>query len=581
MTSAEGAAWLARPWHRAPRVATRHFARDRGSSSALNRALSRITSRGIARDIAISRFVADSIGTPSVLIPNGVPDRPQAPLESPAVLMLQRLDSEKAPEVGIRAWSASGLDHHGWRLLVAGNGGLRGSLAQLARDLGSGDSVDFLGQVTATDDLLARASILLAPAPEEPFGLSVVEAMAHGIPVVAARGGGHLETVADSGVLFTSDDPKGAGEALAELGASRPMRLRMGQDLRRRQREMYSLSDPRRSARGSLRRPRGGHRGLTPAGLVAHAAPGAVAWRTGGRRRALRLPIRSADGPTMVESTHPEAEGSRPDTLPPTGQAPPTRAAPSWPIPSLSSEPVLPGLTAAYQLVQRGDPVVVVEADDVVGGVQSRTVERDGWRFDIGGHRFFTKVKPVEDLWHEILPPEDFLVRPRMSRIFYEGKYYDYPLRAGNALKNLGLWESFLCGMSYLRSRVRPPRDQSNYEGWLVARFGWRLYRTFFKTYTEKVWGVPVNEMPSDWAAQRIKNLDLGKAVLNALTPKRNQQQITSLIEEFQYPRRFGPGMMWERCRDLVEGRGGTVLMGDRSRLRQRQRGSRHRRHRS
>lgn len=241
MTSAEGAAWLARPWHRAPRVATRHFAQDRGSS-AINRALSRITSRGIARDIAISRFVADSIGTPSVLIPNGVPDRPQAPLESPAVLMLQRLNSEKAPEVGIRAWSASGLGHHGWRLLVAGGGDLRGSLAQLAHDLGIDDSVEFLGQVTATDDLLARASVLLAPAPEEPFGLSVVEAMAHGIPVVAAGGGGHLETVADSGVLFTPDDPKAAGEALAELGASRPMRLRMGHHLRRRQQEMYSLS---------------------------------------------------------------------------------------------------------------------------------------------------------------------------------------------------------------------------------------------------------------------------------------------------------------------------------------------------
>jgi glycosyltransferase involved in cell wall biosynthesis len=240
MTSAEGAAWLAHPWQRAPRVATRHFARHRGSS-AINRVLSRITSRGIARDIAISRFVADSIGTPSVLIPNGVPDRPQAPLESPVVLMLQRLNSEKAPDVGIRAWSASGLGHNGWRLLVAG-GGLQGSLAQLAHDLGIGDSVEFLGQVTATDDLLARASILVAPAPEEPFGLSVVEAMAHGIPVVGAPGGAPHETVADRGVLFTSDDPKAAGEALAELGASRPMRLRMGHDLRLRQQEMYSLS---------------------------------------------------------------------------------------------------------------------------------------------------------------------------------------------------------------------------------------------------------------------------------------------------------------------------------------------------
>jgi protoporphyrinogen oxidase len=262
----------------------------------------------------------------------------------------------------------------------------------------------------------------------------------------------------------------------------------------------------------------------------------------------------------MVESTRPEADRPRPRQGSPNGDGAPHAdgAFLADPVVVIGAGPA--GLTAAYQLVQRGDPVVVVEADDVVGGI-SRTVERDGWRFDIGGHRFFTKVKPVEDLWHEILPPEDFLLRPRMSRIFYEGKYYDYPLRAGNALHNLGLWESFLCGIYYLRSRVRPPRDQSNYEGWLVARFGWRLYRTFFKTYTEKVWGVPVNEMPSDWAAQRIKNLDLGKAVLNALTPKRNQQQITSLIEEFQYPK-FGPGMMWERCRDLVERGGGTVLMG-------------------
>ncbi|HEX4083053.1 MAG TPA: FAD-dependent oxidoreductase, partial [Acidimicrobiales bacterium] len=217
------------------------------------------------------------------------------------------------------------------------------------------------------------------------------------------------------------------------------------------------------------------------------------------------------------------------------------------------------GLTAAYELVKAGRHPVVAEADDVVGGI-SRTVERDGWRFDIGGHRFFTKVEAVEALWHEILPDEDFLLRPRMSRIFYQGKYYDYPLKAANALKNLGLKEALLCGLSYLWARVRPPKDQTNYEGWLVARFGWRLYRTFFKTYTERVWGVPVSDMPSDWAAQRVKNLDLGKAVLNALAPKRNQKEITSLIEEFQYPK-YGPGMMWERCRDLVEKGGGTVLM--------------------
>jgi protoporphyrinogen oxidase len=217
------------------------------------------------------------------------------------------------------------------------------------------------------------------------------------------------------------------------------------------------------------------------------------------------------------------------------------------------------GLTAAYELIKRGDEVVVFEGSDVVGGI-SQTVERDGWRFDIGGHRFFTKVTEVEDLWNEILPDEDFLLRPRMSRIFYDGKYYDYPLKASNALKNLGILESVRSVGSYAWAQIRPPKDQSNYEDWLVARFGWRLYRRFFETYTEKVWGVPVKEMPSDWAAQRVKGLSLGNAIVNALTPKRNQKEITSLIEEFRYPK-FGPGMMWERCRDLIVQRGGKVEM--------------------
>ena len=146
------------------------------------------------------------------------------------------------------------------------------------------------------------------------------------------------------------------------------------------------------------------------------------------------------------------------------------------------------GLTAAYQILKKGGEPIVFEGDSVVGGI-SRTVERDGWRFDIGGHRFFTKVQVVEDLWHEILPDEDFMLRPRMSRIFYEGKYYDYPLKASNALKNLGIWEAVLSVLSYVRAKFFPPKDQSNYENWLVARFGWRLYRRFFKTYTEKVWG--------------------------------------------------------------------------------------------
>jgi protoporphyrinogen oxidase len=216
------------------------------------------------------------------------------------------------------------------------------------------------------------------------------------------------------------------------------------------------------------------------------------------------------------------------------------------------------GLTAAYQLVKRDAPVTVIEGDSVVGGI-SRTAKRDGWRFDIGGHRFFTKVPEVEALWHEILPAEDFLMRPRMSRIFYNGKLYDYPLRAGNALRNLGPWQAFLCILSYAWVRIHPPKDTSKFEGWVASRFGWRLYRTFFKTYSEKLWGVPCTEIESDFAAQRIKNLSLSTAIKNAVLPKRNQKDITSLIEEFQYPK-YGPGMMWEAAAKHVTDKGGELV---------------------
>jgi protoporphyrinogen oxidase len=223
------------------------------------------------------------------------------------------------------------------------------------------------------------------------------------------------------------------------------------------------------------------------------------------------------------------------------------------------------GLTAAYQLSKAGRAALVLEADDVVGGI-SRTVARDGWRFDIGGHRFFTKVQPVEDLWHEILAPGDFLLRPRMSRIYYEGKFYDYPINVLNALRNLGLVEATRCGLSYLKVRVFPPKDQSSLEGYVVANYGWRLYNHFFKTYSEKVWGVPPSEVSADWGAQRIKGMSLFKAVWEPLRSRlagrrRNRaRQVTSLIEEFQYPK-LGPGMMWETCRELVEKAGVEVLL--------------------
>jgi protoporphyrinogen oxidase len=218
-------------------------------------------------------------------------------------------------------------------------------------------------------------------------------------------------------------------------------------------------------------------------------------------------------------------------------------------------------LTAAYQLSKAGHAAetVVLEADSVVGGI-SRTAECDGWRFDIGGHRFFTKVKAVERLWFEILGPENFLLRPRLSRIYYRGKLFDYPLRAMNALRGLGLIEAVRCVASYLWARIRPPADQTKFEGWVASRFGRRLYGIFFKTYTEKVWGVPADEIEADWAAQRIKNLSLVRAVIDSLLPKRNKKDVTSLIEEFNYPK-FGPGMMWERARDLVEAAGTKVHM--------------------
>jgi protoporphyrinogen oxidase len=221
------------------------------------------------------------------------------------------------------------------------------------------------------------------------------------------------------------------------------------------------------------------------------------------------------------------------------------------------------GLTAAYVLATRyGIASTILESDSVVGGI-SRTVERDGWRFDIGGHRFFTKVNEVEALWKEILPQEEFLIRPRLSRIYYNGKFYDYPLKASNALGNLGIIEACRCVLSYIWARINPPKDQTTLEGWIASRFGWRLYEHFFKTYNEKLWGVPTNRMPADFAAQRIKNLSLFNAVVNALMPKRNQKDITSLIEEFNYPK-LGPGMMWERCRDKVIERGCSVVMKQR-----------------
>jgi glycosyltransferase involved in cell wall biosynthesis len=240
MTAAEAAAWLAHPLQRSPIVATRHFADDRGSSP-LARALARVTSRVVSRDIAISGFVAGSISGPSVLLHSGVPIRDQAPLDGHDVLMLQRISIEKATDVGLRAWAESGLGTAGWRLVVAGTGDQLDTAMQSASALGVADSVVFAGHVVDTGRLLTRTSILLAPAPAEPFGLSVVEAMAHGIPVVAAGAGAHLETVGDAGMLFAPGSASDAAKALKALAGDQDLRRRMGADLRRRQQELFTV----------------------------------------------------------------------------------------------------------------------------------------------------------------------------------------------------------------------------------------------------------------------------------------------------------------------------------------------------
>jgi protoporphyrinogen oxidase len=215
------------------------------------------------------------------------------------------------------------------------------------------------------------------------------------------------------------------------------------------------------------------------------------------------------------------------------------------------------GLTAAMELLRQSETSIVIEADRVVGGI-SRTVLVDGWRFDIGGHRFFTKVDRVERFWHEVLADDKFMSRPRMSRIYYKKKFFDYPLKALNALQNLGILESIRCVASYVWVRLRPPKDVSTFEGWTASRFGWRLYRIFFKTYTEKVWGVDAREIQADWAAQRIKNLSLFKAIANALLPKWRRTSVTSLIDTFQYPQ-LGPGMLWEECAQTLSAKGTEI----------------------
>src|SRR5205809_6727660 len=218
------------------------------------------------------------------------------------------------------------------------------------------------------------------------------------------------------------------------------------------------------------------------------------------------------------------------------------------------------GLTAAYLLAKQGVAVTILEADPTYVGGIARTAQYKGFRFDIGGHRFFSKSKEVEDFWTEILP-DDMLERPRSSRIYYRGKYFSYPLKAGEALRKLGVFEACRCVLSYFKARWFPILPAKSFEDWVTNQFGKRLFNIFFKTYTEKVWGMSCKEISADWAAQRIKGLSLKTAILNALwkpKPKSKGEVIKTLIDSFRYPRK-GPGMMWEACAEKTQRLGGYV----------------------
>jgi protoporphyrinogen oxidase len=227
------------------------------------------------------------------------------------------------------------------------------------------------------------------------------------------------------------------------------------------------------------------------------------------------------------------------------------------------------GLTAAYELSKQQAPVVVLESDpEYVGGI-SRTVNYKGFRFDIGGHRFFSKSREVEEFWTEI-DGDNMLDRPRSSRIYYNGQFYTYPLKPFEALSKLGLIESVLCMLSFAAAQLHPTRDPKTFEEWVSNQFGKRLFRIFFKTYTEKIWGMSCSEISADWAAQRIKGLSLGSAIKHALFSKKPKNKdmnndrkhvVKTLIDTFRYPR-LGPGMMWEACTEKIRKLGGTVMLG-------------------
>jgi len=218
------------------------------------------------------------------------------------------------------------------------------------------------------------------------------------------------------------------------------------------------------------------------------------------------------------------------------------------------------GLSAGYHLKKAGIEVSLFESEGQVGGI-SKTVRYKDYYFDLGGHRFFTKFDEVNSLWNEVLG-NDFRKTPRLSRIYYKNKYFNYPLTPMNALLGVGILDTFVILFSYFKSKILPYKKEDTFEEWVSNRFGKKLYSIFFKTYTEKVWGIPCSQLGAEWSAQRIKGLSLTTAIINAFIKPKNSN-IKTLIDEFDYPK-YGPGMMYTEMINKIQKMGGLVHMNSR-----------------
>ena len=220
------------------------------------------------------------------------------------------------------------------------------------------------------------------------------------------------------------------------------------------------------------------------------------------------------------------------------------------------------GLTAADELCRSGRTVAVIEQDPYNVGGLARTESYKGYRFDLGAHRFYSKNSEIRRWWSERLG-SDFIEVERLTRILYRGRYFHYPLRPANVLCQLGPMEAARCICSYLRSKLAPIRDEISFEDWVRNRFGTRLFQIFFKSYTEKVWGMPCDAISVDWASQRIRGLSLARAVLGGLGLGPKSSSAKTLVDRFHFPRR-GSGMMWESARDALVRSGAQLNMGHR-----------------